>query len=52
MPIKHCCTSCGEVMCEHIHASWAEIKACLSTGLCANCKAFGPSARADAARKG
>jgi hypothetical protein len=51
MPIKHCCTSCGEIICEHVNGSWAEIKRCGSSGLCASCKSFGPSARADAARK-
>jgi hypothetical protein len=40
--IKHVCQSCGEVMAEHEHSSWQEIKDCLAgmRALCPDCDSW------------
>lgn len=55
MEVKHCCVGCGEVMEVHEHASYQEIKDCLTGmyALCAQCAGWpgSPSARADAGQE-
>jgi hypothetical protein len=45
--VRHCCQTCGELLEEHIHYSWVEVKACTKTmpALCPKCASWPGSAR-------